>query len=338
MALTTTSHFSLLLWVRWQLFCNSLKRRGRNQELIFTILGSVLMGFAVIGTSLGFFFGTLLSVQAGRIWVVNILLWIVFLIWQLAPILFEGFSPGLNFREIARYPISFALYYTLSVLYGLLDPAAIAALLWLSAIWMGLVLGNSSWAIPAALVLPVFAGLNLLCNRIVIGLFERFQSTRKGRERLAVLFLIVMTLPQLIQLLSYNWSRVTSFVPLRMMQKIVSPVNTISPAGLVVESLSWRGFSVLAPMSLLLLYALLAGLLLRHQLLRIYEGEIYAEGSTRHHELKVQPGWMVPGLDPTVVAIIGKGAALSAAKLAGPGTASLSCGHHCPVCFCERSV
>jgi hypothetical protein len=296
----------LLLWVRWQLFRNSLKKPGRNREFVFSVLGVVLMGFVIAGTSIGFFFGTFISVQAGRIWVVNLLLWTVLLIWQLAPILFEGFSPGLNFREIARYPISFSLYYTLSALYGLLDPAAIASLLWLAAIWLGLTLGNPSWAILGGLALLLFAGLNLLCNRIVIGFFERFQSTRKGRERLAVIFLIVMTLPQLIQVLSYNWSRVTSFLPLRSLQKVVIPVNTISPAGLVVESLSWHGFSALAPMILLLLYVLLAGLLLSYQLGRIYQGEIYAEGISAQHELKVQPGWAVPGFDPTVVAIVEK--------------------------------
>ena len=87
-----------------------------------------------------FFAGAYGLLRSGRPEFIDLLLLAVFLIWQLAPILFEGFSPGLNFREVARYPISFRLYFLLNLIYGLSDPAAIACLLWLFGMWLAVLI------------------------------------------------------------------------------------------------------------------------------------------------------------------------------------------------------
>src|SRR5260370_17361984 len=89
--------------------------------------------------------------------------------------------------------------------YGLFAPGAMAAFLWLLSIWIGIVLGRPEWALAAAALFVLFAAFNVLCNRIVIGVFERFQSTRKGRERMVAILLVLMLLPQMFNLVVNGW-------------------------------------------------------------------------------------------------------------------------------------
>ncbi|MFI5106270.1 MAG: hypothetical protein ACHP79_15215, partial [Terriglobales bacterium] len=159
-----------------------MRRRNRKSELAMQSVGYLVSSLFVVGTSVGFFAATVALLPGGKFNVLAGLLWAVFLIWQLAPVLFEGYSPGLNFREVARYPVSMRLYFFLNAAYGIFDPAALTGLCWLFSIWLGIVYARPEWALPAALAFVVFAAFNVVCNRIVIGLFERFQSTRKGRE------------------------------------------------------------------------------------------------------------------------------------------------------------
>src|SRR5947209_16623681 len=135
----------LLLRLRWQIFVNSLRHAGRRAELGMQAIWFFFAALFVLASSAGFFLGTFGLLRIGREDLLDLLLWAVFLVWQLAPVLFEGYSPGLNFREVARYPVSFRLYFFLSAIYGLADPAAIACLLWLLSMWLGLVWAHPEW-------------------------------------------------------------------------------------------------------------------------------------------------------------------------------------------------
>src|SRR5205085_2306308 len=217
-----------------------------------------------------------------------------------------GYSPGLSFREIARYPVSFPLYCFLNSIYGLLDPAALTSLLWLLAMWAGILLEKPAWALLAAVLFLVFIVFNVLCNRIIIGLLDRFQSTRRGREIMVVVFLVLMLAPQMFQFVGRDLGRIARSAPLRPLLGAVLPINRISPPGVVFETLSLDASQKLLPGAMLLIYTAIALLLLLRQSRAVYQGEIYSEGYAARKELKVKPGWSVPGIDLTVVAIFEK--------------------------------
>src|SRR5262249_49035238 len=143
-------------------------------------------------------------------------------VWQFGPILFEGYSPGLDFREVARYPVSFRLYFLLSSAYGLSDPAAVIAMFWLFSMWLGVAIARPDWWFTAALALLVFAVFNLLLNRWVIGLFDRFQSTRKGRERMVFVMLLFIVLVNIVQLNASSWAAKKNFrIPAGAVQTVM---------------------------------------------------------------------------------------------------------------------
>lgn len=301
-----TSHFSLLLWLRWHIFVNSLRSRTKQAELMMGVLGYGIVAMAVLGSSFGFFFATYTVLSEGRTYILEILLWVVFLAWQLIPVLFEGYSPGLNFREVARYPVSFPLYVLLNAAYGLFDPAAIASLFWLASIWLAVAIARPSWAPWAAFLFGVFAVLNLLCNRIVVGVFERFQSTRRGREMVAAALLLLMLLPQMFNLAVNGWIRVHRFHPPQWIRDAFVTLRRFAPPRLIVESMGPWSANALLCLALLLLYPILAALLQCRQLHRVYSGEIYTESFRVNRELKIRPGWRFPGMDESTSAIFEK--------------------------------
>ncbi len=268
-------------------------------------IGYALGALFLLVTSFAFGFGTVAILNQGKPAWIEFLLWGVFLFWQVVPVLFEGFSPSLNFREIARYPVSFRLYFLLNAAYGLSDPAAIAGLLWLLSIWIGIVFARPGWALPAAALFLVFAVFSVLCNRIVVGIFERFQSTRRGRETVVAILLLLMFVPQMFNLMANGFIKVHFHLP-PWTYEAVNAIRQISPPGLVVQVLAPTGNGIFLSLALMLAYPVLAALIQFRQLRAVYQGEVYAERFKVQRELKVKPGWRLPGLDESVSAIIEK--------------------------------
>jgi hypothetical protein len=86
----------------------------------------------------------------------------------------------------------------------------------------------------------------------------------------------------------------------------ITPVRQMSPPGIAARTLLLDGSDKLVALVFVGCYGLLAWLLLRRQLRAVYEGEIYSEGFTVKRELKVQPGWRLPGVDEVISAIMEK--------------------------------
>jgi hypothetical protein len=295
-----------LLSLRWRLFVNLLRRPNRGAELGFQVLWALLGSGLVLLVCGAFFGGTYGLLRTGRADLLDILLLALFFIWQLAPIMFEGYSPGLNFREVARYPISFRLYFLLNLAYGLFDPAALACLAWLFSMWLAILMVRPDLALAAALAFLLFVLFNLLCNRIVIGLFERFQSTRKGRERMVLIMLVFLLLPQLLQITARSWANSHSLnVPPAVLQAILW-ARAFLPSGLAARIFLFTSTEELQAILGMLLFSGVLLLLLHRQMSAVFQGEIYAETYRMRRELKIQLGLQVPGFDGVTSAIVEK--------------------------------
>jgi hypothetical protein len=297
-------HLRLLLEVRWQMFRNSLRVKGQKSELaaqIFTAILGTAIGLGLGLTQAGAAYLLLLK---GKTFIVPLLLEIIFFGWLVGPVLLEGSSPALNFREIARYPVSFRLYYGLYTASGLLDPWALLCLLWLGCIWLGIALARPEWAIPAAFWFLAFAAVNLLFNRILFGFLERVMSTRRGRERVVgvglLLFVfgnigIYTVVPRL------GWSF------LDIIGRALISVHQAFPAGMAsrgIQAESWVDTAI-ALVGLIGYAGGTAGVLWR-QLWANYQGELISETQPRGWAVQMRPGWRLPFLSDVDSAIIEK--------------------------------
>jgi hypothetical protein len=302
----SNNHFILLLQLRWRLFANSLRRPSRRAELGLRILWSCLISIFVLITSAAFCGMTFALLKTGRSELLDIALLLIFLIWQLGPILFEGYSPGLNFREVARYPVSFRLYFLLTLAYGASDSVAITCLIWLLCMWVGVLIARPELALAAAFAFLVFALFNLLCNRIIVGLFERFQSTRKGRERMVFITLILLLSPQLLQFSAHAWFNGHAYKLPPTFLPTLALIREYLPSGLAARIFLSESTAALQAVAGLLLFVGFAFLVLSRQLQAIFQGEIYSEAYTVRRKLTVSQGWQMPAVDEVTSAIMEK--------------------------------
>ncbi len=297
-------HLRLLALVRWQVLRNGLRFQRNRYELAAQVALSIFGGFIalVLGASLGV--AAYMALRLNKTANFALLLWIVFLAWQLFPVLVEMSSRALNFREIARYPVSFRLYYLLNTAYGLLDPSALMSLTWLAGIWAGTSLARPDWAARAALLFLAFAVLNLFFSRVLFGFVERVMSTRRGREGLLVLGLTLFVVGQGIA--SVVVPRLDKS-KLRGYARALAPVHSYSPPGLILGGLTGGWGATDASLLGMGGYTAAAAFLLRRQLWRNYRGEVFSETvPTGPHAVQVRPGWKLPLADEATSAVLEK--------------------------------
>ncbi len=303
MALTTsdTAHFRLLAEVRWQIFRNSLRVGFKRMEVLiraFTwISGSAVVAVVALLCALNGYF-----LFPKRPLLTHLLLWALALIWQILPLVLEGSTPALDFRELARYPIRFRLFYVMSVAYGLLDPAALTCVVWLASLGIGIMAGHP-WAIPGVLIFfPLFALLNLLFNRVLFGWLRQITATRRRREILVVVGFLAMLVLQVA-----FWTWMPRVEDANRGVQIVSAAEAIdrhSPMGVTANVVSSPRQGALTALVVLGGGCLLFGFLLYRQLRPMYLGETDSDSEVRSGAVQVDPGWQVPFVGTQLSAMV----------------------------------
>ena len=294
LALSDAAHFRLLAEVRWQVFRNSLRTGFKRVEVLIRALTWIGGITGVLAVSLVFALdGYFLFVK--RAWVTHLLLWVLALLWQILPLVLEGSQPALDFRELARYPVRFRLFYIMSVAYGLLDPAALACVTWLASLALGIMVGHP-WAIPWVLIFfPLFALLNLLFNRVLFGWIRQITATRRRREVLVVIGVLALLATQIF---FWTWmpriekaERKAQFLP------VIQSIDRYSPMGMTANAVSAPRDYVLPALAMLGGGCLLFGFLLYRQLRPMYLGEMESDSAVRHGAIQAEPGWQLPFAD-----------------------------------------
>jgi ABC-2 type transport system permease protein len=302
--LRAADHFRLLIAVRWQSYRNSLRKssvkRAKFLAAAFTWLIAIIGG---LGSALAFVGFGYAAGSKGKSEVLGIGLFAVFLLWQFAPILFEVTSPTINFRDIARYPVTLRTYYLLHLAFGLLDPSVLLSTTWLLSLWIGLLVSRPMWALKAVLPFLAFAAFNLLSNRAVLSLLERIFATRRGRERTLAL---VMVLAMVAQVAIYGVLPRGGEAAVKHFFRSLLPIWVWSPPGVTTAAISSGPALFAAAIAALIAYSLLAGWILRGRLRANFNGESYSESSRRSGAVQMQSGWSLPLVSERISAIVEK--------------------------------
>jgi ABC-2 type transport system permease protein len=305
--------FSAIARLRWQLFVNSLRTiRGRMEV--------VARGFMFVGFAMGAIIGSIgLGVTAwyfvfsGRVDWLPVLLWPVFLFWQLFPVMASAFTENLDSSNLLRFPLTFPSYFLIRIAYGSLDPSTAMGSLWL----LGMAIGIA-WASPplffiAAPVLLLFAIFNILLVRMFFTWVERWLAQRRTREIVGVLFLFMVIGVQFVgPLLRHFGNRSQPAVSRVFVESL--PVERLLPPGLAAQSIAHflRAEYVLTfgSIALLCTYTLAVLWLLNLRLRAQYRGENLSEAVARAvapaGKQKIQLGWNIPGVSGAVSAVLEK--------------------------------
>lgn len=300
--------------LRWHLFLHSLRTtKGALEFFSRIVIGIVIMAGGLSGAVL-LGVGAWYFVSHGRPEGLALLLWPVFLFWQLFPVMATALSETIDSSHLLRFPLNYRTYVLVRLVYGALDPATVLGGLWLLGIALGI-----GWASPGllflwtALVLAVFAAVNMLLTQMVFAWVERWLAQRRTREIFAILFFLAMISLQLVgPMLSRYGDR--SNTGLHKISRVANPVQAILPPGVAAAAIAsaegGRYASAFAFLAGLLLYAAAVLHVLGVRLRAQYRGENLSEVRRDAKPLRgsagVKPGWTVPGLSGPVAAVFEK--------------------------------
>jgi ABC-2 type transport system permease protein len=299
--------------VRWHVFTHSLRTTKGALELFSRIVISLVIMGGGLGGAVLLGLGAWYFVTEGRPEGLALLLWPVFLFWQFFPVMASALTETMDSSELLRFPLNYRSYVVVRLVYGALDPATVLGSLWLTGITLGI-----GWARPgllpwAAVVLLVFAAVNMLLTQMVFAWVERWLAQRRTREIFAVLFFLAMISLQLIgPMLNRYGDR--SNATFQRVGRVANPVQGVLPPGLAAKAIAsaagghtWEGLAWLGSVGL---YG--AGFLrvLSVRLRAQYRGENLSEvsraGAKDKSNAGMRRGWEVPGLPGPVTAVLEK--------------------------------
>lgn len=311
-ALSARQQMAAVAELRWRIFVNSLRTvRGRLE-----LASRIFISLAFVGGGIGGAVGLggaawfLLS-QGNPEWLI-VLLWPVFLFWQLFPLMATAFTENVESSTLLRFPLSYRSYFLIRLAYGSLDPATTVASLWLLGILIGIGFAQPKVFPWAAVVLLTFALANILLARMIFAWLERWLAQRRTREIMGVLFFLFILSLQLVGPLiaAYGHKPKPDTV---LLERELSSVQRPLPPGLAAAAIAEmiQGRPRASSLSFLLLgfYGIAFFWLLNFRSRAEYYGENLSESDRRKllpGAPAVRPGWSVPGLSGPVTAVFEK--------------------------------
>jgi ABC-2 type transport system permease protein len=305
--------FSAIVRVRWQLFVNSLRTIHGRMEVVAH--GFMFLGFgmgAIVG-SIGLGASAWYFVSSGRVDWLSVLLWPVFLFWQLFPVMASAFTENVDSSNLLRFPLTFPSYFLIRIAYGSLDPSTAMGSLWLLGMAIGIACASPPLFLSAAPVLLLFAIFNILLARMFFTWVERWLAQRRTREILGVFFLFVVIGFQFVGPLARHFGNRSQPAVSRVAVQAL-PIERLLPPGLagqtIAHSLRAEYSFAIGSFALLCAYTLAVLWLLNLRLRAQYRGENLSEAVARTAapaaKQQVQLGWNIPGVPGPVSAVLEK--------------------------------
>ena len=306
--------FAAIARVRWQLFVNSMRTIRGRMEVVARGVTFLAFGMGGIVGSIAIGFTAWYCVSSGRVAWLPLLLWPVFLFWQLVPVMASAFTENVDSSNLLRFPLTFPSYFLIRIAYGSLDPPTLMGSLWLLGMAIGIGWASPLLFVPAAGVLLLFAIFNIVLARMLFTWVERWLAQRRAREILGVLFLFMVIAFQFIGPLIRHFGNRSHQPALSRVVVQALPIERLTPPGLAGETIahSLRGdyAFALGSFALLCAYMLVVLWLLNARLRAQYLGENLSEALARTAaplaKQKIRLGWNIPGVPGAISAVVEK--------------------------------
>ncbi|HEV2646857.1 MAG TPA: hypothetical protein VGU46_10885 [Acidobacteriaceae bacterium] len=201
-AIPAASQFWAVARLRWHIFRNGLRRQQNSQanpsSLILTILLRLFLwpifALIAIAPAIGAGFFAFFAVSENHAQGLISLLTALAVLWQFIALTGAGMAasaPTFDPASLLRFPLEFPRYVVLRLLLGLLIPSTLMGCLALFACAVGITVAAHSLALPALVVLGLYAALNVFLSRTIALWMERWLSTRRAREIFGVAMALV---------------------------------------------------------------------------------------------------------------------------------------------------
>jgi ABC-2 type transport system permease protein len=199
-------------WLRWRIFVNGMfrKRPQGKRQIVGMVFATLLrlivwpmLALIVVGPVAASGFFAFLTISQGHPKNLASLLLGIALLWQFVSV--NGLSiaatiPSFDPASLVRFPLRFGRYFVLRSLLGLMTPSTIVGCLALLAAAVGIGVANKSLALPALVVMAVYALMNIYLTRMIGAWMERWLANRRFREIFSMLMALFAVSIQFINL------------------------------------------------------------------------------------------------------------------------------------------
>jgi ABC-2 type transport system permease protein len=297
--------------LRWRLTLNSLRSVRGQLNLLSRVLGGLMvLSVGVGGATAMFFVGSWATVKDPR-WLA-LPFWIIFLFWQVFPVLATAFAQNLDSSALLRFPMRYSAYFLVRVVYGTLDIATALGLFWLAGLFLGISFAAFRLVPWALLAIVLFAVFNILLGRMIFAWIEHWLSRRRSREVLGLLFFALLIGFQIFGSQIGRHAQNLNPERLQALARLI-PVEQALPPGLAAYCLAnaavSREFTALLAWVMLAAFAAMTAWLLHLRLYAQYRGENPSEGEKRKMVLEktaTRRGWKLPLFSGPVSAVFEK--------------------------------
>jgi ABC-2 type transport system permease protein len=270
--------------MRWQMLRHSLRTKRGNFELAARIFTTVFFSLVGLAAGVGLGFGAYAIASSNSLHLLPLLFWPVFLLWQFFPVMAASFQEHTDMSGFLRFPMSFASYMLMTLVFGLFDAAGLIGTICLYGIGTGLVVAHPGAVVGIGMALLLFAIFNVLLTRMIFAWIDRWLAQRRSREILGVGFLFLLLSFQLINPLIQHYQGHRQPIDQKTLQT-AERVQSLLPPGATAAAvrLAMTGHVAgsLEAMGGLVLYGAAAGMLLGLRLRAEYRGENLGEGAPR---------------------------------------------------------
>ena len=288
-------------WLRWRMFINSIFRKRSSAKfqavsLFFVILLRLIvwpfMALMVVGPVAGSGFLAWVAAQ-NHLQTLQTLLTGIALLWQFVSI--NGLSIAATVSQfdpssLTRFPLRFGRYFVLRTLIGLLTPSTIVGCLSLLAAAIGIGIARPALALPAVVVLLVYALMNIFLTRMIGAWMERWLANRRFREIFSVLMALFAVSLQFLsfQRLPAHAHAATNSWLLNFLQASGSSMRWLPP-GLAFHAIvgASHPIAALAQFAGLLAVTALFAAVFAIRLHKQFLGELLNEDGARHTSSKL---------------------------------------------------
>lgn len=298
--------------LRWRMFLNGLRTRRGKAEFASRILVAAAFSFGGLGvfalaTGMSWYF-----VSRGEAEYLPAVLWPLFLLWQLFPVMATAFTNNPDSSELLRFPLSYRSFFLVRLAYGFFDPASLVGSVGVIGVLIGITAARPSLFPWALLVVLTFAIFNLVLMQMIFAWLERWLAQRRTREILGVLFILVMISFQFIGPTIQRMQH-ASHPQFRRDFAIATEAQALLPPGLAGGAIALvshgRFFLGLASLLILSAITLAIGSLLHLRIRAQFHGENLSEAAATPAGPQVRElpmGWELPGISESVAAVFEK--------------------------------
>jgi ABC-2 type transport system permease protein len=309
--------YAAMAGLRWRMFMNGLRSINGLFDLGTTGVAWTLYSVLGLGMGLGLC-GAAHAMAAHASWqYLPVLFWVTSFLWLMFPMMVASFQEQPELRILLRFPVGFVSYFLLHVISGLMEASTIVGGFCCLGIWIGIFIARPDLYGWTALTLVLFAIFNVLLVRAVFAWIDRWLAQRKTREILGAAFMVLFVgllvansiwSQKRAQTAGYEPHETTPFGgAVNRYGQLLGPARGVEqwlPPGMgartIRQAVERRPEALIASLSLLGMWTVVAGGVLAGRLRGEYRGQNLSWAPSRGKATRRDSGWRWGGTGPFV--------------------------------------